>query len=270
MSDPRSSRASDRPEPVQGRIRLVARADDAGSCHGANAAIGEVIEAGLARNVSVMVPGPAFAEAAEMLTGRNDICLGLHATITAEWDTLKWGPVLPAQRVGTLLDDHGHFPPDTKALHARGADPDQVLAEIEAQLARARAHGLAVAYLDEHMCFRWLPGVAERLDEFARREGLLRGSGTVPGLAAAPGHFDDLADRLIASLAAAGPGTHLWVAHPGRDDEETRRLVHAGLAPGQVARERQADTRMFTSPKVLDYCKLHGIEPVRYTDVLVK
>jgi predicted glycoside hydrolase/deacetylase ChbG (UPF0249 family) len=253
------------PEMAEPRIRLAARADDAGSCHTANVAIREVADAGLALNVGVMAPCPFFDEAAAMLAGRSDLCIGLHATVTAEWDAPKWGPVLPPDRVPSLVDADGHFHPNANALHERGANPDEVLAELEAQLERARAAGLAIAYLDEHMGFAWLPGVGERLAGLVRREGLWRGR--VPGLPAVSGAYDDVAEEFIARLEAAAPGTYLVVGHPGHDTEEMRRLVHPGLRPGQVAREREGDTRRFTAPEVLGYCRSRGVEPVRLADL---
>ena len=79
----------------QPRIRLITRGDDAGSCEAANRAILEACERGVLRNVSVMVPGPAFEAAARLLADRPEICLGLHATLNAEWEEVRWGPVLP-------------------------------------------------------------------------------------------------------------------------------------------------------------------------------
>lgn len=249
------------------RIRLLARADDAGSCRTANRAIFECVEAGLALNVGVMACCPFLDEAAAMLAGRKDVCVGLHATINAEWDAVKWGPVLPPERVPNLVDANGHFHRTPRATLEHGGKADEVLAEIEAQLARARAAGLRIAYLDEHMGFGWLPGVRERLDALMQREGLLYGGRGYERLPPSPWRYDDRADELIARLEAAGPGTYLLVTHPGHDTAEMRRLGHEGLAPGQVALEREGDTRMLTSHKVLDYCGHQGVAPVRFTDV---
>ena len=48
------------------RIRIVTRGDDSGSCHSANRAIADAFKNGLLRNASVMVPAPAFKDAAQM------------------------------------------------------------------------------------------------------------------------------------------------------------------------------------------------------------
>jgi len=210
---------------------------------------------------------PFFEEAAAIFANRPGICLGLHLTINAEWETAKWGPVLPPERVPSLVDENGHFFQNPVLLHEHGAgaNPDEVLAEIEAQLARCRDAGLEIEYYDEHMGFGWMPGVRERIEAWARRERLL--TGHAEGLPAIPGPFEDPVDNLIARLEAASPGTYLTVAHPGHDTEEMRRLTHQGLAPGQVAREREGDTRVLTSLTLLAYCRSRGVQPIRFSDL---
>jgi hypothetical protein len=116
------------------------------------------------------------------------------------------------------------------------------------------------------MAFSWLPGVEEGLAALREREGLVQGYGQ-ERLPEVEGDFPDVADALIAQLEAAEPGTYLLVGHPGHDTAEMRRLGHAGLTPGHVARERELDTRRFTDPKVLDYVKTHAIQPARFSEL---
>ena len=82
------------------RIRLITRGDDSGSAITANEAIRDAFTRGILRNTSVMVPGPFFREAAEMLGPLSPaLCIGLHVTLNAEWDDLRWGPLLGPERV---------------------------------------------------------------------------------------------------------------------------------------------------------------------------
>jgi hypothetical protein len=251
----------------QVRIGLVTRGDDAGSCRGADLAVMEAAEKGILRNASLMVPGPTFRHAADLLRGRRDICVGLHATLNAEWDAPKWAPVLPAREVPTLVDSRGFFLQNPRLMHERGASPDEMMAETKAQLDLARSAGLEIAYLDEHMVFGWIDGMQQRLSEFCRREGLIESRSAVKGLPPVEGEFADSPSRLIARLDAAAPGTYLIVNHPGYDDEEMRELAHPGVPAGRVARERDADRRMWSDPRVLDYCRTRGVMPIRYTEI---
>ena len=140
------------------RIRLVTRGDDAGSCESANVAIRQAACHGVLRNVSVMAPGPAFEAAVPLLQSLPEsVCLGLHVTLNAEWETVKWPPVLPRDRVPSLVDESGYFWPTPAETQKQGVRVDEMLAEIEAQLARVRKQGLTVSYIDEHMGVSW-PG----------------------------------------------------------------------------------------------------------------
>ena len=249
------------------RIRLVTRGDDAGSCPSADRAILEAFRNGLLRNVSVMVPGPTFRQAAETIKGAPGLCVGLHVTLNAEWDSPRWGPVLPSRKVRSLVDEKGLFCNSPTVLHQRNADGDEMIAEVKAQLDQARACGLEVAYLDEHMGIGWVGGLQQRLADLCRREGLIESHAAVRGLPRVEGKFADPVDDLIARLAGASPGTYLYVTHPGYDAEDMRQFVHQGLEPGQVARQRDADRRLWTDPRLIDCCREHGVQAIRYTDI---
>jgi len=250
------------------RLRLICRMDDAGSCRSAYEAIEEVLANGYARCVSVMACCAYFDEAAEMLRRHPEACIGVHLTLNAEWDDVKWGPVLPPDRVPSLVDERGMLLPHPRASHERGADPDEVLAEMEAQLARMREAGLDVKYMDQHMGFGWLEGVAERLEGLARREKLLQTPDKAAGLPVVGGQFADIGDQIVARLRAATGGLYLLVGHPGYDRPDMRAFGHAGLEPGQVARERVRQRLQFMSPKVAEYAAAHGVQFVTYADVL--
>lgn len=247
--------------------RIMSRADDAGFCVSADQAILETVQTGIARNVGIMACTPAFEHAAEMFQSVPDVCLGLHATLTSEWTNLRWGPVLGADKVPSLVDENGHFLPNTLPIHERGFKLQEVLDEIQAQLDLARKRGLNLGYLDTHMRFDWLAGVEEGLARLAEREGLVFDPRVkYSPLPKVEGTFATPGERLIAQLQAAGAGTFLVLAHPGCESEEMRRLFLPGRAPGEVAKERDQDRRMFTDSKVIEYCRANGVELIRYTE----
>lgn len=248
------------------RVTLVTRGDDSGACHSANVAIRDACTEGILRNTSIIVPGPAFEEAAEMYRDMDDLCVGLHATVTAEWDAVRWGPVLGPDKVPSLVDEDGHFPTDTHKLNDMEADPDEMMREIQAQLEMARAHGLDIAYIDTHMGFGWVRGIGDRVKKLASEQGLLTWD-NVLRLPRPDGEFDSAVHRVIAGLKAAEPGTYLIVGHPVYPEQDVLDLVTDPARGRQVAADRDWQRRMFMDPDILDFCEAHGVEAARFTDV---
>jgi predicted glycoside hydrolase/deacetylase ChbG (UPF0249 family) len=129
---------------------LIIHADDIGMAHSVNTATLEAINEGVVNSGSIMVPCPWFAEIAAHVRDHPGLDLGLHLTLTAEWSHYRWGPVLPAGHVPTLVDSLG-FLYATAEEAARHMDPREAEAEIRAQVERAIAFGVQPTHLDSHM-----------------------------------------------------------------------------------------------------------------------
>lgn len=244
--------------------RIVFRADDAGSSEGANLAIFKTVTDGVVRNVGIMAPGPALDHAAELLRDLDGINLGLHVTLNAEWDEVKWGPVLPVSEVPTLVEQNGSFTATPKVLHDRGFSVDQAMAEIEAQLMKIRNLGLRVDYLDEHMGVGWI-GLTGRLEELCNREGLVY-SAKVPFL---QGSSTQDLGSLLEGIGGAPAGPHVVVGHPASDvDPIMRRFTFGGLQPGEILRERAQDRRVLTDPRLVEAVRNGAIRSVTYREAL--
>src|SRR4051812_24132496 len=137
-------------------VRLLARADDIGSFSGTIPALIDCARRGIARNASLMVPTPWFEAAARELRALPGICFGVHLTITCEWPTMRWRPVLSPAQVPCLVDAEGFLKRDPLAVHKDGAVVEQLLAECQAQVDRARALRLPIRYVDTHCGWEWI------------------------------------------------------------------------------------------------------------------
>ncbi len=91
---------------ADGETCLLIRADDISMAHAANDACIAVYEKGICRSVELMVPCPWFAEAALLLRERPEYDVGVHLTLTSEWQHLKWGPLTCAP---SLVAKDGYF-----------------------------------------------------------------------------------------------------------------------------------------------------------------
>lgn len=129
---------------------VIVHADDLGMTHSINAATIKAFETGLVNSGSIMVPCPWLPEIAAYARANPQADLGLHLTLTSEWTTFRWGPLMPKDRVSSLLDKDGYFYL-TEREAASHADPKEVELEITAQIERARALGIQPTHLDSHM-----------------------------------------------------------------------------------------------------------------------
>jgi hypothetical protein len=147
---------------------------------------------------------------------------------------------------------------------------------LQAQLDLARSKGLTIAYVDAHMAFPWLfeesdeHRLCEVMQKWAQKEGLIyAGWGNTLGFKRLPelqGEKGDPLQSLAERINAAEPGTYLVVTHPMYDDEEARKANHGKNEPGEVARSRDMQRRMFMDPVILKAYKEKQAEPIRYID----
>jgi hypothetical protein len=126
---------------------LILHVDDAGMSLESNEGAIAALTRGGATSVSVMMPCPWVPGFVKWLKTHPDIDAGLHLTLTSEWKDYRWRPL--SSQPG-LTDSTGNFWP-TVAEVAQHATPDEVVAEISAQLDRARAMGFQPTHLDTHM-----------------------------------------------------------------------------------------------------------------------
>ena len=250
---------------MNGSIYLYTRGDDCGSSHSANRAILEACETGILKNVSFMLPAPYIEEAAQMFSGRNEFCFGLHVTMNAEWDSLKWGPVSDPHKVPGIIDSRtGFLFQTTRELKENNPDLDEIMLETQAQLDKAVRLGLDIKYAEMHMGYGWVvDGLNEAFDSWCREKGIIN---SIPMGKRLPEteHKGNPVEVLIERLKAAEPGYYALIGHPAYDNEEMRALGHDGYPGETVAREREWERRMFCDKEIIDFCEQNGIIPLRY------
>src|SRR6478672_6553918 len=155
------------------KIRLVVRADDFGFSHASNMALEKILEQGTITSAGVIVNTGWLDETVEILKKHPEVSVGVHVCLNSEWQPYKWGPVLPAKEVPSLVDEWGHFFGTRKDLLAHEPNPDEVEKEIRAQVELAMRKGLKISYLDHHMSAAvTTPQMRERFVKVAKEHGL--------------------------------------------------------------------------------------------------
>src|SRR5688572_11949570 len=91
------------------KIRLIVRADDFGFCHASNMALEKLCNEGVITAASVIVNTGWLDETVAILKKHPRVSVGVHVCLNSEWVPYKWGPVLPAKEVPSLVDEWGHF-----------------------------------------------------------------------------------------------------------------------------------------------------------------
>jgi predicted glycoside hydrolase/deacetylase ChbG (UPF0249 family) len=129
---------------------LILHADDFGMCHSENSATIYGLEHGFTSSSSIMVPAPWFSEAAAYARAHPTADLGLHLTLTSEWDYLKWGPVASKSEVPSLVNKNGFLFSSVDSV-VRSATAQEVEKELRAQIEKAKQFGVDFTHLDSHM-----------------------------------------------------------------------------------------------------------------------
>ncbi|MCL2363705.1 MAG: polysaccharide deacetylase family protein [Defluviitaleaceae bacterium] len=153
--------------------KLIINADDFGVCWSTNEAIERAFDAGIVTSTTLMVPCIAAQDAMTRAKKNPRIQVGLHITCNAEWE-VKWGPVSPAEKVPSMVDEAGLFTGDLVGFTQR-ANPEEVALEIEAQYQAMMHAGVVVDHVDSHMCCVWgfgLPSFMKETLAFCASHGL--------------------------------------------------------------------------------------------------
>jgi hypothetical protein len=129
---------------------VILHTDDIGMCHASLQAFKDLWTFGTITSAAVMVPCPWFPATAQMCRANPEIDMGVHATLNAEWESYRWGPVSTRDPASGLLDADGYFHQWHQAVYD-GARPEAVEREVNAQVERALAAGIDVTHVDSHM-----------------------------------------------------------------------------------------------------------------------
>ena len=258
---------------------LIINADDFGVSPAVNAGTLKALKYGLVKSATMIVPGPAFDEAARMVRANPELDVGIHLTLQCGYGSGRFGPVLPRDQAPSLVAKSGFFRPE-KELNQ--LNKDEAVMEFRAQIERAIAAGIRPTHLDCHEgCYEY------RLDLFfaaiklaqeyglpmrnglALRNFLVRGAGVLSN-----DRFDMFYDNANESkpydprreetyrdyLKHLQPGVNelaIHVAEPvgGRLDD-----------PSETGC-RTDDLRIFTSPRTRELIEQLGIKVIGYREL---
>ena len=269
---------------------VIIHADDIGMCQASVQAFADLWGNETITSGAVMMPCSWAPAAAELCRKFPGIDMGVHATLTSEWDTYRWGPLSTRDPGSGLLDPSGYFHQTSSEIQAN-ADPDSVLVELTLQIQRAHDWGIDVSHMDTHMGSilnpQLLPAYIQA--SFSQRipPMLLRGNGGVfESMGASPEDAEEyvqlssmmeeqgipLIDHIrfmpldqpenqvalaINLLTELPPGITHFILHPSIDSPEIRAIADDWQS-------RVSNYNTFMSKEVKDFLKNSGLQLIGY------
>jgi predicted glycoside hydrolase/deacetylase ChbG (UPF0249 family) len=267
---------------------VIIHTDDIGMCQASLQAFKDLWDFGTISSGAVMVPCPWFPATADFCRQNPEVDMGVHATLNAEWDAYRWGPLSTRDPRSGLLDKHGFFPQDSQAVIDQ-ASPEAVSLEINTQVEHALAAGINPTHIDSHMFTCMHPKFIQGYLQSGRARGipnmLPRASAQGFGMS---GPEDDMAQTVLLEQLEAGglpmldgmawlplehADDHIGIAkkmltelpigithflfHPSIDTPELR-----AIAPDWPA--RVANYKAFMSQEIKTFIKNSGLQVIGY------
>ncbi len=134
----------------KGKTILLLHCDDAGMCEEANIAVQAYSLKDHIQSASVMMPCPNAGEMVEWAKKHPKADIGVHLTLTSEWQTYRWGPLTDPAKVPGLIDPDGKFWHEVPGVVAH-ASAKEVETEIRAQIDKMISLGYRPSHIDTHM-----------------------------------------------------------------------------------------------------------------------
>jgi chitin disaccharide deacetylase len=256
---------------------LLIRGDDIGSSHTANIACIESYRNGIVRSVELMVPGPWFPEAVRLLNENSGLDVGVHLVLTSEWNDIKWRPLTCCP---SLVDNDGYFFPmvwqrrdfpKNTALKDAPWKINEIEQELRAQIEMARKYVPHISHIDCHMGFE---SIGDEVASLVKRLAVEYKLDINPESAGYKysglwNSNDTTSEQRIRSatdsLKNLKPGRYFFVEHPGMNTAEMQAIWHKGYE--NVASDRDAVTKVFTSKEVMDVIRSRKIILVGYKEI---
>jgi predicted glycoside hydrolase/deacetylase ChbG (UPF0249 family) len=269
---------------------VIFHTDDIGMCQAAVSAYQDLIEFGLISSAAVMTPCAWFPQVAAYCRQHPNVDIGVHLTLTSEWNAYRWGPISTRDNASGMIDEEGYFFRSSEEIQQYG-DVSAVHRELEAQIERTLASGISPTHIDTHMGSvlhsKYLPAYFDLARKYKLPCMILRRAGrdwwtrawddetfkfvtnTVAEMEDQGFSFmdnivdmplDEVPDRVehaIEELKKLPAGITHFLLHPSLGTPELQ-----AIAPDW--RSRVSDYETFRSEKLRQYVKNCGIQVIGY------
>jgi predicted glycoside hydrolase/deacetylase ChbG (UPF0249 family) len=255
-------------------IKLIVRGDDFGMTQGSLLAFEKGFNEGILTCGSLLVQAPWFEGAAALVRKNPKWGIGIHLSLVGEWLGYRWRPVLPWDKVLSIVDEDGFLFTDPEELFKRRPRMEEIEAELRAQVGLARKRGVTIQYLDTHyMGLESYPGLGEVIKKIAWDFKLpissQLGEKRASGIYRIP--ISQKKEKAFKMLESLSPGLWLWVVHIGIDSPEQNALIHSRgedrFTNGSVGPHRTEELRVICDDGIKELIRKRGIKLVNYHEL---
>ncbi|MEW6716456.1 MAG: polysaccharide deacetylase family protein [Chloroflexota bacterium] len=129
---------------------VIIHTDDIGVSHASVQAFSDLWDFGIISSGATMVPCSWFSQVGAYCRAHPSVDMGVHLTLTSEWEGYRWRPLSTCDPSSGLIDDEGYFYRDETVVQER-ADAEAAKTETQAQVTQALKAGVDVTHIDTHM-----------------------------------------------------------------------------------------------------------------------
>ncbi len=272
---------------------VIFHIDDVGFSHASNLASFECLDFGIASCGSVIVPAPWFLEAASICRGNPQYDIGVHLTLTCEYDLYRWRALSSVDPDSGLLDSEKSLWRTSEEAFAN-VNAQAAETEMRTQVQTALDSGIDITHIDTHMgtvmAPTFLPSYLKIAREFkvvaflprvSRKQLEAEGLGSVADVYLKM--FDKLEetgipilDHMIIDTMGDSPNkTDYYCKRFGEIKPGiTHFLFHAAKMSPELkaitpdsASKRDLDYQAFTDPKIKDCVEKNNLKIIGYREI---
>lgn len=272
---------------------VIFHIDDMGFSHASNLASFECLDFGIASCGSILVPAPWFLEVASICKDNPKYDVGIHLTLTCEYDLYRWRALSSVDPKSGLLDSEKSL---WRTSEEAIANVTVAAAELEmrAQIQMALDNGINITHIDTHMGTvidpKFLPiylkmarefnvpsflprvnkkmlievGLGDTADVIIKMFSQLEAQG-VPMLdhiiIDTGGEYTDKTEYYCKLFAEIKPGLTHFLFHPAKMSSELE-----GITPDSAG-WRDQDYRAFTDPRLKECVEKHDLNIIGYRKI---
>lgn len=272
---------------------VIFHIDDIGYSHASNVASFECLDFGIASCGSILIPAPWFLEAASICRNNAKYDIGVHLTLTCEYDFYRWRALSSVDpKTGLLDSEKSLWRTEEEAITNITVEAAEI--EMRTQIQMAVDNGIDITHIDSHMGTvlnpKFIPSYLKVAREFnvpaflpriSREELVALGLGDLADVylkmfskleaSGVPlidhiiidtlGEQPDKVDYYCNRMAEIKPGLTHFLFHPAKISPELKAITQ------DTAEARNQDYEAFTNPRIKECVEKHDLKIIGYRKI---